>query len=235
MAAAPPRPPTARGPSRRAVLAALPGLALAAAGGPAFPPAVAQERAHRIYVTNIGWHTGIAVRREAVAARDRIPEIGDFPDAAYVEFGWGDRNYYTDPDPSAFQALGAGFAPGPAVLHLIGMRGPPHRFYGSAEVLAVPVSDATLGRLIAQIDGTFDRPPEGRAEPIRSALVRGAYFYPAHGRFHLFNTCNTWVARMLAEAGLDVSYGGVVTAGDLMGQVRELPGVRPAEDQAGRR
>jgi hypothetical protein len=58
--------------------------------------------------------------------------------------------------------------------------------------------------------------------------VRGAYFYPAHGGFHLFNTCNTWAARALSEAGLDISAGGVMTADDLMSRVRDLPGARPA-------
>ena len=67
-------------------------------------------------------------------------------------------------------------------------------------------------------------------EPVSGALVERAAvqvpgegagrFYAAQGRFHLGNTCNTWTARMLRAAGVDIDPGGVVTAGDLMGRLR---------------
>jgi uncharacterized protein (TIGR02117 family) len=219
-------------PSRRAFLGWLTALALLAAGGPAPAQegAPAQEDAaeRTVYVVSIGWHTGIAIPRDAIADSGRMPEIADFPDAQYIEVGWGDRNYYMHADPSVFDALGAGIGPSPAVLHVIGMAVPPQRFFVSAEVIALPISAGELDRLIAHIDGVFDRPADGAARPLQSGLVRGAFFYPAHGEFHLFNTCNTWAARALSEAGLDISAGGVMTADDLMSRVRELPGARPA-------
>ena len=166
--------------------------------------------------------------RGAIVASGRVPEIAAFPDVAYVEFGWGDRDYYTSADPSVFQALAAGLSPTPSVLHLIGMPVPPQRFYVEVEVLAIPVSEAMLDRLIAHIDAEFDRQDGQTATPLPSALMRGAFFYPAKDDFHLFNTCNTWVARTLAQAGVDISPRGVITADDLMARLRDVPGIRPA-------
>ena len=217
--------------SRRATLSALFGLGVIACTDPAVStPAAdpADQRRQTIYVTNIGWHTGIAVPRDVILATGRVPEIAAFPDAAYVEFGWGDRDYYTSADPSVFQALAAGLSPTPSVLHLIGMSVPPQRFYVEVEVLAVPASEGMLDRLIAHVDAEFDRQGGQTATPVPSALVRGAFFYPAKDEFHLFNTCNTWVARTLAEAGVDVSPRGVITADDLMARLRDVPGIRPA-------
>ena len=46
--------------------------------------------AHTIWVIDHGWHTAIVVRRSAVDTTI-WPEIDDFPDAAFVEVAWGDR------------------------------------------------------------------------------------------------------------------------------------------------
>ena len=224
--------------SRRATIAGLLGFAVAACSSSPTPSASLRPvsavgssdglATQQIYVTNIGWHTGIAVPRAAVVASGRIPEIAAFSDVVYIEFGWGDRDYYTSADPTIFQALAAGFARTPSVLHLIGMPVPPQRFYAQVDVLTVPVTDVMLGRLLAYIDAEFDRQGAESAAPLPSALVRGAFFYPAKSEFHLFNTCNTWVARTLAEAGVDMSPRGVITADDLMDRLAAIPGVRPA-------
>ncbi len=58
------------------------------------------------------------------------------------------------------------------------------------------MSAEALERLIAQIDNSFDRPEGGRGETVARGLYQDSWFYPAHGRFHLFNTCNTWTARI---------------------------------------
>lgn len=45
-------------------------------------------------------------------------------------------------------------------------------------------------------------------------------FYHANGQFHVFNTCNTWTAKILKKAGLRVSSFLTITADDIMNQVR---------------
>ncbi|MFN6942859.1 MAG: DUF2459 domain-containing protein, partial [Parvibaculum sp.] len=45
---------------------------------------------------------------------------------------------------------------------------------------------------------------------------------PATGRFSLTNTCNTWTARGLERAGVNVNSRGVQRAEDLMKQLRPL-------------
>ena len=41
-------------------------------------------------------------------------------------------------------------------------------------------------------------------------------FYLSNGEFHLFNTCNTWIAEALQSAKLDISSRGIITADNLM-------------------
>jgi uncharacterized protein DUF2459 len=54
--------------------------------------------------------------------------------------------------------------------------------------------------------------------PLGPGLYGDSRFYPAHGQFHLFNTCNTWAARALQAAGYPMS--SPIIAGALLSQAR---------------
>lgn len=181
------------------------------------------EAAHTVYVISNGWHTGIVLARADVPA-GRVSEAADFPEARYLEFGWGDREYYPTPRPTIGMALAAVFTPTPAVMHLAGRSSPPSSSAPGLEVLAVPLTATGLDRLTARLDAAFDRPEGGRAASIAPGLYANSRFYPVHGRFHLFNTCNTWTARKLSAVGIPVA-NGVMTAEDLMQRLRVLPRV----------
>jgi uncharacterized protein (TIGR02117 family) len=192
---------------------------LAACGG--VPPAPMNQgpAEHLIHVISNGWHTGLVLARDDVPP-GRIPEAADVPDARYLEFGWGDREYYPSPRPTIGMALGAALTPSPAVIHLAGRDAPPQPSAPGIEVLAVPVRAAGLDRLTAHLDAAFDRPAGGRAASIAPGLYPDSHFYPAHGKFHLFNTCNTWIAHKLAAAGVPLSTD-VMTADELMQRLRD--------------
>lgn len=185
---------------------------------------LAQNPGHiTVFVTSNGWHTGIVLPRAALPP-DSIPETADFPRATYFSFGWGDAKYYPARDTTVGMALAAAISPSPAVLHFSGLPGLPQTIYPKNETLVLLLSPQQVRGLVAYLDSGFDRsgsdadPP--RVESVTPGLDRYSRFYPATGKFHLFNTCNTWVANGLAAAGLDVRPSGVVTAEDLMQQVR---------------
>ncbi len=209
------------------VLATLLLLAACAAPGPPAAPADDLAGPVPVVVTSNGWHTGIAVRREDVPAA-LIPETRDFPDAAWFEFGWGDAEYYPAPDPGLGTALRAALQPTPAVMHLVGLPAAPEAVFPRDEIARLHLSEAATRRLVAAIAASFARPGAAPAEPAAPGLHAFSAFYPATGRFHLFDNCNTWSARMLAAAGLPLSPAGVVTAGDLMARVGRVAATLPA-------
>ncbi|WP_051244606.1 DUF2459 domain-containing protein [Thalassobaculum salexigens] len=176
-------------------------------------PAAGGERL--VHLVNIGWHTGIAVRSADIDPA-LIPEIGDLPEAGWVEFGWGDAAFYRDPDPAIGSYVSAAFIETPAVMHLVGMPVPPARYFPDAEVVDVPLDTAGFDRLIGFIAASFDRAQGERLSALGPGLYRRSGFYDAVGTFTLSNTCNTWVARAFAAAGLeidtDLSRASTVTA-----------------------
>ncbi len=194
------------------------GCLAACAAVPPLPPEDSAPRTRTVRVVGDGWHSAIVISRAEVTATGLLPEAEDFPAAAYLEFGWGDRVYYPTPEPTLGMTLDAALLPTPAVMHVAGRVGAPELRYPDVEVLAMTQGD--LRRLVGAIADEFLRPESGRAEPIARNLVSGGYFYEAHGRFHLFNTCNTWTARMLRAGGVNLWPSGVITGNDLMTRLR---------------
>ena len=206
---------------RRAVLGLVLLVIPAACAAP--PPAPGDPFAGRapsdrsVYVVRRGWHADIAVSRSALLALGQLPEAADFPGAALLEFGWGDRDYFMAAEPTAWMAVRAALVPTPAVLLVRPLAHPPS---GPAlEVARLELSDESLARLALAIADSFDRGSGTTALPLAEGRPPGARFYPARGRFTLANTCNTWVAGVLAAAGLDIAPREVVTAGALMRRV----------------
>lgn len=212
--------------TRRLLLALLAvwlaGCAVAPSRAPGAGPAD-----QRIFVTSNDWHTRIVVALADIPP-GLLPEAADFPGASWLAFGWGDRDYYPSADPTPSLALKAALWPGPAVLHLVPMRAPPGTSDG-VEVVELAVTKAGLRALIAALDAAVDRQGAPRATAIAPGLYPHSRFYPATGRFHLFNTCNRWSAAKLGAAGLPVRSVGVVTAEELMRQLRPLAAARPAD------
>ena len=190
------------------------------------PPAAALTRPivdapNTIIVTSNGWHSSIVIARRDLPS-GRIPETADFPRSRFLEFGWGDAEYYPAENPGVMMTLRAALMPTLAVVHVAGLNAEPADFFGGYEVIAVQADDQGFARLVDFIDASFERSGAARIEASGPGLYATSRFYPATDRFHLGNTCNTWTARALATAGLDVRAQGTSSAEALMRQVRAL-------------
>lgn len=186
---------------------------------PATAWASAAGEARTVYVSSNGWHTGIVVAVEDIP-HGKIPEAADFPGALYLEFGWGDADFYPEPEAGVLAAIGAAF-PGPAVVHLAALTARPSEYFSDVEEVALEFAPENFAVLIGYLHESFARQGE-RVEVSAKGLYAFSAFYPATGRFSLTNTCNTWTARGLETAGVPVQARGVQRAEDLMKQLRPL-------------
>ena len=224
------------------VLFALFAAAAAITARPADPmlwPPRAGERTIEIVVTSNGYHTGVALPRETLAefASGRgypalIAVTQRFAAFDWIEFGWGDREFYqsvpTIGDLTLPLALRALFWPGnTSVLHVVGIGGDPARVFPSAELVRVPLSTTGFDRLLARLDATFV-PPDGGALP---DLGRGLYgpslFYRATDTFSIFRVCNHWIADLLGAAGLPTAPVLATVPSGLILDLRWRAGLRP--------
>jgi uncharacterized protein (TIGR02117 family) len=209
-------------PSRLAFCAALLGLAAGCLGpvAPLYPPGRGAPT-EAIWVVDHGWHTGLVMERSAIPT-GLLPEQDDFPRARYLELGWGDADFYQARDPGAWTALRAAVASRASVVHVVGLPAPPVEAF-AGEIVQVQLSRAGFDALVRFVDEALQREGRPRAPMLGRGLYGTSAFYPARGRYHLFYTCNTWIAEALRAAGAPITPAYAITAGNLMWQVRRLP------------
>jgi uncharacterized protein (TIGR02117 family) len=203
----------------------LAGLTLFVCLSAAYPQAAPQwtcsnddSNCRSVFIVHNSWHAAIVLRRSELSDRT-MPELVDFPSAQFIEFSWGDKDYFPDPASGVFAAIKAALWSGGSVMHLVGFADSVGSFYRGATISELRLSIAAYDRVVGYINETFAREKSlGRARAA-PGLFPDSRFYPASRNFSLLRTCNTWVAEALERAGLPISSGLVITAANLHSQV----------------
>ena len=199
--------------------------AVALAAGCAMPAAEREPARsgplHAVWVVDHGWHTAIVVRRDQVDPA-LWPEVRDFLGAPLVEVAWGDRDFYMARNATGWLAVKAAFFTSGSVLHIGGLNESTLAGFPAGAVVELAVPRTGFDAMTRFFHDEYQSDGAGRPARLERGLDGTSWFYAARSRYHLFNTCNTWVARALRQAGLDVTPAGTVTAGGVMQQARRL-------------
>lgn len=181
------------------------------------------KNARTVFVVHDAWHAAIVAKKADIPIAV-LPELKDFPSAVYLEFSWGDRDYFPAPDAGIGLAFKAAFWSNGSVLHVVGFKEAPENFFAGAEIIEIHLSEENFQRLIKFIADTFSRPHPPAPAEARPGLSLHGRFYAAEGKFSLFRTCNTWVAEALSAAGLPIHPRYVLTAASLSHQLQPFAG-----------
>ncbi|HEY7641101.1 MAG TPA: DUF2459 domain-containing protein [Steroidobacteraceae bacterium] len=197
---------------RTAILLVIACLALTACSGER--TAADSERSQVVYVVRRGWHTGVAVATADWPQRE-WPLLSSFSDARYLEFGWGDAEFYQADKPTVRMALAAVLWPSATVMEVVPLQAAPPPGAGDFESVAVHVSNAELEAIASSLDASFAQPisPTGKTYSTAGGEAR---FYHARGQFYLFRMCNRWTSEVLERAGCAVSPRLAMTAGQVV-------------------
>lgn len=156
-----------------------------------------------IYVINLGWHTGIAI--SALDLDPKLaPLIEEDQQSPWLEFGWGDRDFYLSSGYSYWLAFRAAFFSTASALQIARFSQPPRLFFQDSLVIRVQISRSGSQALSTKILETLLLDSNGRAKRIAPSLYGSGGFYNATGKFSLFYTCNSWAAEMLHAAGCPI-------------------------------
>ena len=173
----------------------------------------------RVFVVHNDWHAALVVRKADLSLA-LVPEQDQFPEAEYLELGWGDRDYFPATEESVGLALRAAFWSRGSVLHVVGFTGDVKDYFTGGEIIELALSREAYRRMSEFVSATFSRAYPSIPAQSQPGLVANGRFYPAVGRFSILRTCNTWIAESLKSAGLDISPRYVITAASLARQVR---------------
>lgn len=183
------------------------------------PPPTVDEPAYTVYIVQRDWHTGIAVRLADIPS-GLWPEQADFRDATYLEAGWGDWDYYQAERPGLGTLTAAGLWPTRSVLNVERIPGSVPERYRCSHIIELRLATTRFQRLVRFIHDSFERGGAPRVAPLQSGVPGQSNYYPARGRFHLFNTCNAWVLRALQAAGYPVHTTFSMTAASLRARTK---------------
>jgi uncharacterized protein (TIGR02117 family) len=182
--------------------------------------APAERDCRSVFIVHDSWHAAIVLRYKDLTI-ETLPELDAFPGARFVEFSWGDRDYFPDPNPGISLGLKAAFWSSGSVLHVVGFTENLETFYRSGQIVELRLALPAYARLIAYLSGSFAR-AQTRSAQASPGLVANGRFYPSTHKFSLLKTCNTWVAEALQTAGLPIWPGLVMTSGQLADQIAKI-------------
>jgi uncharacterized protein (TIGR02117 family) len=208
---------------RRALIAT---VVLALATGCAAPvtaswPPAGEGSLKPVWIVRHGWHTRVAIRRVDVDT-SIWPAIRELGDVAYVEVGWGDRDFYPKPDPSIWDTIDPVIRRTAAALHVGGFDRPPAEFLPDSPVVRVRVPTAGFDGLTRFIHQHYALDGRGQPVRIRRGYYERSWFYLASGRYHVLNNSNNWTIRALGAAGAPVNPAIAFTAGTVVAQAARI-------------
>jgi len=180
----------------------------------------AADSTSAVYLVRHGWHAGVAVRRADVPD-DQWPVLDDFPNAQYLEVGWGEVRYYPGEIRGVWGMTRAGLWPTGSVLHVVPIdRAVPDRF-PEQTVVRMPVGPDELDALTAFVAESFAVDSTGRAPVAAPGYYADSRFYASPLPYHVFNNCNHWAAAALEAAGCDLSPRWAFTVGQVVARAKE--------------
>jgi uncharacterized protein (TIGR02117 family) len=162
-----------------------------------------------IYISNVNnFHTEIMV---PVANRVfdwrqhlDLQQLGQSVDRyEYLNFGWGDKQFFMNAafDPvTIFDVL---FIPGPSVMHVWGRSQPKLHSDSDIEIRKVNLSASQYLKLAQFINNSFDRSASNKVTYLRKGLYPDSSFYDAKGTYSAMRTCNAWTAEALRIADVN--------------------------------
>jgi uncharacterized protein (TIGR02117 family) len=172
---------------------------------------VDKDGIHKIYFIKQNWHTAIVFNTKELDA-ELFREYDSFSEFGLIDIGWGDEEFYQYPgfDPGlAFKAL---FYATPSTLRIEGINLTKKAFFNLSEiVIELEVTDDQFKKICNYINKTFYQNDYGESVILNRKAGSKIIFYKAVGSYHLFNTCNTWLANGVRQAGIEIEENILLT------------------------
>ncbi len=166
---------------------------------------------HQIYLIKQYWHTAVVIHKDDIDTTI-FHEVELFNDAILIDIGWGDEEFYQHPGFDSGLAYKALFYATPSTLRVEGIGIPKQNYFDLSEIVVeFTISKNQLDTLCSYINSTVWRDNDGEHEILSTKGLGRIIFFKAKGEYHLFNTCNTWLAKGLKQAGIEITDDIILT------------------------
>jgi uncharacterized protein (TIGR02117 family) len=173
-----------------------------------------------IYVVSHRYHSGIVIPGDYIKL-NYLNNSKKFLNAEFIEFGYGDRDYYMSTDPSVFQGMNALFLPTESVVHVVRIDKSLEETFPASKLFRIKITEKKLGLLKRYIFESF-KYRNIKNKPVGKGKYPDSYFYAGSRDFYVFNTCNSWVAKALKYSGYDIHPNFITTQGSLERRISHI-------------
>lgn len=175
-----------------------------------------------VYVINYHYHTGIIIPVDSVVLEELY--VGKhFKEYQKIDIGWGDADFYQIAGFDIYLAAKALLTPTKSVLRFEGLNYPVTAMPENYDfIFLLKFSRQRLSKMLELINNSFDFTTNNRVEKASEQYLGKVQFFYSHQKYHTFNTCNTWVARILRDSGFDISTFMVITEIDLYNRLKKI-------------
>jgi len=152
-------------------------------------------------------HTGIIVDRH-VAARWLSALTGEFEGARFLEFGWGDLDWYLSDEKTSGIGIKALFSTTQSGLWVWAVPMEPGEFFPENNITRFTLTRQGFVNLVRFINDSFSLDQKNQPTLLKKGIFRkGEYrIYLAKGDYNAFRNCNHWTAEALHQAGFETGF-----------------------------
>jgi len=164
-----------------------------------------------IFLIKQYWHTAIVIEKNDIDPKI-LPEVKYFNDFSLLDFGWGDEEFYQHSGFDSGLAFKALFYATPSTLRVEGIGISKDTYFNISEIVVrILVTQEQLNKIVNFISSTVYRDDNGLPVILSKQGLGRVIFFKANGNYHLFNTCNTWLASCLVSAGINIEDNVILT------------------------
>ena len=185
-----------------------------------FPPGE-NDKIVSVYLVNHGRHTGLIVPVKSIPT-NIWPEAEDFGHHQYIEAGWGDEDFFKDPNHSFWVTVKAVLLPTDSTIHIVGFNKPVKEYFPEINITKIDLSEKGFNNLCKFVSDKYFHDKENKTHFIAPGRYGNSKFYKANGKYYFPQMCNLWTARALEVAGCPVAPTCVITSKEIMSQANEF-------------
>ncbi len=150
------------------------------------------------------------------------PLAGEFPGAATLLVGFGDRTFVQSRGHRWFGDWLLALLPGQGAMLVTGLSVAPAQAFAARDMVTLALTDAQWEGLQRFVRASFS-PPDGMPALLAEGPYEGSRFFASALTYDLLDTCNTWTAEALRAAGQTVPVDFSLFAGQVMRAASALP------------
>jgi len=177
---------------------------------------------YTVFIINNRIHTGIIIPVNTESLRV-VSALKYFENFRYTDIGWGEETAYQDREDIYWHYVKAVLFPNPSVICIEGYNAIGDDFFSWCDfAVMLSLSAGQFIKLISFIENSLKKDQGNEVIITSKRHFNGMIFFKSVHRYHMFNTCNTWIARALQSSGLNISPFFVITAGQLYNEIKNL-------------